>query len=124
VEGITVLAWEYPGELHRDLDYRGLALVRRSARRRVVVPESPTYATLPDPWRVDARLTAEELESEPHDLGECRAFVPWLTPLAGDPPYTDQMLHLVQRLQEWRRVGSGKGGGGRFNRSVQHGAPG
>ncbi len=103
VEGITAVAWEYPGELHRDLNYRGLALVRRPSRRRVTIPESPTFASLPDPWRVDARLTAAELETEEHGLDQCKAFLPALKLLAGEPPYTSQLLHILQRLQEWRR---------------------
>src|SRR5262249_52318848 len=73
-DGNTAVAWPYAGALHRDMHYRGLALVRRAAPRMASIPTSPTFDTLPDPWRVDGRLTAEDLDGEEHGLDECKAF--------------------------------------------------
>ncbi len=98
VEGTRLLAWEYAGTLHRDLRYVGLALVRRAQGRPVAMPDSPTFEKLADPWRVDARLTAAELEEEEHHLQQCQAFAPWVKAAAGEPPYTAQLLRIVQRL--------------------------
>jgi hypothetical protein len=103
VEGIRALVWDYAGAIHRDLRYVGAALVRRPRARPVTLPEAPTFDTLERPWRTDARLTSEELEGEPHSLNQCRAFVPWVRALAGEPPYPDQLLRLAQRLGEMRR---------------------
>jgi hypothetical protein len=103
VEGIRVLAWEYAGTLHRDMRYVGVALVRRARRRPVAMPESPTFASLPDSWQVDARLTAEELEEEEHQLDQCKAFHRWVEATAGEPPYTEQLLRIASHLSGARR---------------------
>jgi hypothetical protein len=108
VEGVTEIAWDYAGTVHRDMMYRGLALVRRRRWKRVNVPAAPTFEMLPDPWSMDARQTAADLEAEEHRLDQCRAFVPKLKALAGDPPYTDQLKRIVERLQE-SRSDAGKG---------------
>jgi hypothetical protein len=104
VGGVTALGWEYAGTLHRDIRYVGLALVRRKPGQRISPPDSPSFATLPDPWRIDAVLTASELEDEQHNLDECKAFGPWVKATAGAPPYTDQIVRFARRAREGFRV--------------------
>jgi hypothetical protein len=96
-DGIRMLAWPYPGSLHRDFRFVGLSLVRRPPSRPVMPPDEPTFDTLAEDARFDARLTSAELE-ESHNLAACSAFRPWVKETAGDPPYTEQMLRVGRRL--------------------------
>jgi len=97
-DGVRALAWAYPGTLYRDLRFTGISLVRRAPRRQVILHAAPTFDTLPEELRVDARLNAAELE-ENHHLQSCKAFEPWVTETAGAPPYADQLLRVVRRLE-------------------------
>jgi hypothetical protein len=51
--GITALAWEYAGRVHRDMRFVGVALVERRPQAVPARLESPTFETLPvelRPW--------------------------------------------------------------------------
>jgi hypothetical protein len=92
--GITALAWEYAGRVHRDMRFVGVALVER---RPYVVPaqlEHPTFDTLPAEIRPEA--LARVVDIEEHGLEKCAQFTEWARSHAGDPPYPEQVLRLVR----------------------------
>lgn len=103
VEGMTAVSWPYAGTLHRDMRFVGVALVRRAPARQIAIPPSPTFRTLGEPWAIDARTIAAELEDEPHALRTCAAFAPWVKDRAGPPPYTDQILRIVRAVSAAHR---------------------
>src|SRR5262249_36514984 len=92
--GITALAWEYAGRVHREMRFLGVALVER---RPLPVParlDNPTFQTLTVELRPDALAKAAALEE--HDLHKCAQFADWVHKSAGSPPYTDQVLRLAR----------------------------
>ena len=98
VEGITSLSWEYAGTVNRDLRYVALALVRRDMEKKPEMPAHPTYDSLPADLREDALATADDLEE--HSLHECADFASWVEKVAGEPPYTEQFLRIIQTIGE------------------------
>jgi hypothetical protein len=73
-EGITTLAWEYGGRLHRDLRFTAGALVERPPLARITPPERPTFAQLPAHLRPEAMSRARDTED---GLNKCAAFAAW-----------------------------------------------
>jgi hypothetical protein len=97
-QGITALAWEYGGRMHRDMRFAAVALVERQPLKRVPSPETPTFDRLPADLRPDALARAADLEE--HDLQKCAAFADWARRTAGAPPYTDQIVRLVRGVRK------------------------
>jgi hypothetical protein len=100
--GITALAWEYAGRIHRDMRFVGLALVERRSRATPARLESPTFATLPVELRPEALARAVALEE--HDLQKCAQFADWVRNAAGSPPYPEQILRLMRAAA--KRIGT------------------
>lgn len=98
VEGMTAVSWPYAGTLHRDMRFVGVSLVRRAPARDITLPPSPTFRTLAEPWAIDARTVAADLDDEPHALRSCAAFAPWVKEKAGPPPYTEQIMRVVRAV--------------------------
>jgi hypothetical protein len=92
--GITALAWDYAGRVHRDMRFTGVALVERRPYARPARLEHPTFDALPVELRPDALARAAALEE--HDLHKCAQFADWVRNAAGSPPYPDQVLRLVR----------------------------
>lgn len=92
--GITALAWEYAGRVHRDMRFVGVALVERRPDATPARLESPTFESLPVELRPDALARAAALEE--HDLHKCAQFADWVRSSAGSPPYPDQVLRLAR----------------------------
>jgi hypothetical protein len=101
VDGTTVLAWDYPGAVHRDMHFIAATLVRRAPLAHPSIPSHPTFDTLSEKVRDDALLKAQSLGE--HRLNRCKAFAPWVTDVAGPPPYTEQLLRIARRV----RAGAG-----------------
>jgi hypothetical protein len=97
-QGITALAWEYGGRMHREMRFAGVALVERPPLARVPSPETPTFDRLPTDLRPDALARAADLEE--HDLQKCAAFGEWAHRTAGPPPYTEQIVRLVRGVRK------------------------
>jgi hypothetical protein len=93
-QGITAMAWEYAGRVHRDMRFTGVALVERPAAARPALPTRPTFATLPPDLHTEATARAGDLEE--HALDKCAAFPDWARRTAGDPPHTEQILRLAR----------------------------
>ena len=96
VQGVTAVAWEYGGRVHRDMRFAGLALVERAPLARVVPPEEPTFDQLPADQRPEALARASDLDE--HSLDECAAFPEWARRTAGTGPYTEQVLRLARAV--------------------------
>jgi hypothetical protein len=94
--GITALAWEYSGRVHRTLQFRGVALVERPALTPATLPEAPTFHGLAADLRPEALARAADLEE--HGLNKCAAFPGWAVKSAGAPPHTAQIQRLVQAV--------------------------
>ena len=95
-EGITTLAWEYGGRLHRDLRFTAVALVERPPLARITPPERPTFAQLPADLRPEAMSRARDTEE--HGLDKCAAFAAWAAQSAGAPPHTQQIVRLAHAV--------------------------
>ena len=93
---LTALAWEYGGRVHRNMHFRGMALVERPPLAQVTLPPAPAFAGLPADLRPEASARATELEE--HGLHKCAAFAGWAARSAGAPPHTAQILRLVQAV--------------------------
>jgi hypothetical protein len=99
-QGMTVLAWEYSGRMHREMRFAGLALVERKPLTRVVLPEKPAFTELTGDLQAEALARAVDLEE--HGLPKCAAFPEWARTTSGAPPHTDQVLRLVEAVaQRW-----------------------
>lgn len=96
VQGITAVAWEYGGRVHREMHFAGLALVERPPLERVVPPAQPSFAKLPAELRPEALARAADLEE--HSLHECAAFPEWARETAGAGPYTAQIERLARAV--------------------------
>ena len=96
VQGITAVAWEYGGRVHREMRFAGLALVERPAQARVTAPEKPSFASFPAEHLPEALARALDLEE--HGLHKCAAFAEWVRKTAGPGPYTDQVLRLAKAV--------------------------
>ena len=94
--GITALAWEYGGRLHRRMRFRGVALVERSPLQPVTVPAAPTFADLPADLRPEFLARVADLEE--HQLQSCAGFPGWAARIAEAPPHTAQIERLVQAV--------------------------
>jgi len=94
--GITALAWEYAGRVHRVMHFVGVALVERRPFARPALLESPTFEGLPAELRPEALARAADLEE--HGLDKCARFPEWARSTAGDPPYPEQVLRLVRAV--------------------------
>jgi hypothetical protein len=105
VQGNTELTWAYSGRVHRDLHFRGVALVERGPARDVAAPERPAFDTLSGPIRLEA--LAKVADTEEHALHRCKAFSTWARTAAGEPPYTAQFRRLVAAVG--RRPGKKSG---------------
>jgi hypothetical protein len=93
VQGITAVAWEYGGRVHRDLSFTSVALVERPPLHRLTLPARPTFDELSPALRPDALARASALEE--HGLEKCAGFSDWARRTAGAPPHTDQVVRLV-----------------------------
>jgi hypothetical protein len=102
--GITALAWEYAGRVHRDMRFVGLALVERRPDVKPVGLASPTFDTLPADIRPES--LARVVDIEEHGLEKCAQFPEWARNHAGDPPFPEQVLRLVRAVAG--RVGEGE----------------
>lgn len=96
-EGITSLAWEYPGRVRRDLSYRAMALLERSPPQPARLPANPTFQQLPEDQRLAARATAKDLED---NLKECADFAAWAQRSAGEGSHTARIVNLVRAVGE------------------------
>jgi hypothetical protein len=96
VQGITAVAWEYGGRVHREMHFAGVALVERPALARVTAPAKPTFNSFPAEQMPEALARAADLEE--HGLHKCAAFAEWARTTAGPGPYTDQMVRLVKAV--------------------------
>lgn len=94
VQGITAVAWEYGGRVHREMRFAGVALVERPALARVTPPEKPSFDGLPTELRPEALARVADLEE--HGLNKCAAFAEWARTTAGTGPYTDQLTRLAK----------------------------
>jgi hypothetical protein len=94
--GITALAWEYAGRVHRDMRFVGVALVERRPYVTPVGLEGPTFDTLPADIRPEALARAVDIEE--HGLEKCAQFPEWARSHAGDPPHPEQVLRLVRAV--------------------------
>jgi hypothetical protein len=93
---LTALAWEYDGRVHRNMHFRGMALVERPPLAQVTPPPAPTFSALPADLRPEASARAADLEE--HGLNKCAAFGGWAAKSAGAPPHTAQILRLAQAV--------------------------
>jgi hypothetical protein len=96
VQGVTAVAWEYGGRVHREMRFAGMALVERPGLVRVTPPEKPTFDGLAADQRPEALARAADLEE--HGLHKCAAFPEWARSTAGPGPYTEQVLRLVRAV--------------------------
>jgi len=103
---VTALAWEYGGRVHRDMRFRGVALVERSSLAALTLPSAPTFDDLAADLRPEASARAVALEE--HGLHKCAAFSAWAARSAGARPHTAQIERLVQAVAA--RVPDDKGG--------------
>jgi hypothetical protein len=94
--GITALAWEYAGRVHRDMRFVGVALVERRPYVMPAGPESPSFDRLPADIRPEALARVADIEE--HGLEKCAQFPEWARSHAGDPPYPEQVLRLVRAV--------------------------
>jgi hypothetical protein len=93
VQGITAVAWEYGGRVHREMRFAGLALVERPALARLTAPEKPSFGGFPAEHLPDALARAVDLEE--HGLHKCVALAEWARKTAGPGPYTEQVMRLI-----------------------------
>jgi hypothetical protein len=98
VGGVTALGWPYAARLHRDIRLSGVALVRRAREEPVILPDAPSFDTLSAELKVDARLSAADIEEE-HGIANCKAFGPWVTSIAGEPPYPQQIARIAVHVR-------------------------
>jgi hypothetical protein len=94
--GITALAWEYGGRVHRRMRFRGVALVERPPLRPVAVPVAPSYEDLPADLLPEFLARVSDLEE--HRLQSCAAFPGWAARTAQSPPHTAQIERLVRAV--------------------------
>jgi hypothetical protein len=94
--GITALAWEYAGRLHREMHFVGIALVERRRAESPALPDDPRFETLPEGFRPEALARAADLEE--HGLQKCAQFPEWVRGTAGDPPYPEQVVRLARAV--------------------------
>jgi hypothetical protein len=94
--GVTALAWEYAGRVHRELRFVGLALVERPPLTRLRLPDKPTFAKLPSDLRFESLAGPRDLQE--HGLEKCAAFHEWAVRNAGPPPHTAQILRLARAV--------------------------
>jgi hypothetical protein len=99
VDGVRVVAWPYPGLVHKEMRFTAVSLVRRAPARPAGDLGKPTFEQLGERARIDARFTAAEIE-ERHQLAACKAFPAWVKETAGEPPYTEQLLRISKRLEK------------------------
>ncbi len=94
--GVTALAWEYAGRVHRDMRFVGIALVERRPDPSPARLESATFDTLPAELRPEALARVAGLEE--HGLHKCAQFPEWVRSTAGGPPYPEQVLRFVRAV--------------------------
>lgn len=96
VDGIKVVLWAYPGAIHRAMELRSVALVSRAAAADVPMPSQPQFESLPAALDGDVTLTARQLQE--HGLDSCKDFEAWVERIAGEPPYTEQVLRITKHV--------------------------
>lgn len=98
VQGITSLAWEYPGRINRERTFRALALVERPPATVVTPPATPSFAKLPDALKQAALGRAKDLGE--HGLDECVDFAGWAQRSAGSGSYPTRIRNLIATVSE------------------------
>ena len=96
VDGITSLAWAYPGLSRTDMNFTALCLVRQTRKGQPVFPAKSTYSRLPESFVSDALVSAKEIEE--HSLQDCAAFKDWSRNLGARGSHMQQFKIVMEKI--------------------------